>query len=204
MTVLTGLNFPLLTNVGNLNWETLPNLQGLGFTNTIQTVKMLSIQDTQLADLTGINLTTANTIYVSNNRYLNTINMQLTNVTNMLTLQSNANGGLTAAFPDLIWTGGMSIGQVTSLSIDALTYVNNTMYIVTDNLMSLSAPNLTTVGGLAIQNNPQLSNISFPKLRQCTNAALTITNNPLLTGNISFPSLTKVVGAVTVFGAYSA
>jgi len=206
LTVLTGLNFPVLTSVGSINWQTLPQLQGLGLTNTIQTAGSVAIVDTHLATLTGINLTSASSLNIASNIYLSSIDMPLNNVTGNFNLASNNQGAMSATFANLTSVGGsFSVSQLSSLNIDQLRTVTQTAnFIDNTNMQTLSAPALLSVGGLIITGNNALNNLSFPMLSRCTNGALLIQNNNALTGNISFPALTTVSGALNVTGGYSA
>ncbi|KAI7002295.1 hypothetical protein KC366_g19313, partial [Hortaea werneckii] len=56
VSLLSTLNFARLTDVSKVEWEGLPQLQGLSFTTGLQMVESLSIQNTQLGSLDGINL----------------------------------------------------------------------------------------------------------------------------------------------------
>lgn len=202
LSVLSTLSFPQLTNVGEIDWNGLPALQQLTFTTGVKMANSLSIQNTQLGALTGINLETVDTVNIANNGYLNVINMQLGNVSTGITL--NANGAKVAAtFPNLIWANNLDINNVTTFSVPSLAYVNKTLNLASDYFTSFSAPNITTIGeNLIIKDCPQLNNLSFPQLKTI-NAALTVANNSALTTINAFPQLTTVNGALDFTGNYT-
>lgn len=203
MTVLNALNFPRLTTSHNIDWETLPALQGLGFTSGIQSTDILSIQDTQLQNLDGINPTTAGQIYISNNRYLTDINMQVANVTTNITIQSNNNGETNISFPNLVHATAMIVSQAAFLNFPTLQYVNGTMSIYSNAFTTFGCPNLTSTGGLSIATNRELTNISFPALTMVGMNGISIMDNQALTDTITFPVLTRIAGAITVAGDFT-
>ncbi|KAI7372510.1 hypothetical protein KC332_g19227, partial [Hortaea werneckii] len=102
VSLLSTLNFARLTDVSKVEWEGLPQLQGLSFTTGLQMVESLSIQNTQLGSLDGINLQVADTVYIANNNFLNDITMQLGNVSDSMVLEANGLN-VSAIFPNMKW-----------------------------------------------------------------------------------------------------
>ncbi|KAG9580893.1 GPI-anchored cell wall organization protein Ecm33, partial [Aureobasidium melanogenum] len=80
--VLSTLSFPQLSEVDSIQWNALAGLQQLSFTTGVQQASELNIQNTQLQTLDGINLAVVDTVFITNNNYLNDISMQLGNITN--------------------------------------------------------------------------------------------------------------------------
>jgi hypothetical protein len=201
LTILSTLNFPKLTKVDSISWTALPALQGLSFATGVQEVNMLTIDNTQLNALDGINLQVAETISVTNNPYLDKVSMQLGNVTQSLTFGANGRN-LEAEFPNLEWAYNMTFRDCAKVSIPSLSSVNGSLGFYENGLESVSAPNLTNVGGsLAFVRNDQLSNITMPELTTIGGGFLVANNTGL--GEINgFPALKTVGGALDFNGAF--
>ncbi|GAB7342070.1 hypothetical protein MBLNU457_g0352t1 [Dothideomycetes sp. NU457] len=202
LTILTTLNFPQLTNVQTIDWNVLNALQYLSFgTQGVQEASSVSIQDTQLNSLNGINLQEVDTMFIANNNYLNEINMQLGNITQALTLQSNGRN-VSATFPNLIWAYNMTIRNVTTFSSPSLASLNGSFGFYSNEVSSINAPNLTTVGGaLSFVSNTDLTSLSMPMLRT-VNGGLQVANNTEL-DTVSFPMLRTIGGALDFNGNFS-
>jgi len=201
MTRLSTLNFPSLVNVGSITWNGLPALQQLSFTQGVQQLKSLDIENTQLNSLTGINLETAGSITIVNNYYLNDITMQLGNVTEQLTISYNG-AKLNVQFPNLVWANNATIRGADQISTPSLSSVNGSLGFYMGTFSSYSAPNLTNVGGaLSFVSNAGVSNISMPELTT-VGQALYIVNDTSLTTIDGFPSLKTVGGNVLAVGTF--
>ena len=199
---MTGLTFARLATVNSLVWNALPQLQGINFNTGLQTVGQLDIRNTGLQSLSGINLKTASSIYISNNVYLTSINMQLKTVSGAMTLDSNANGNLTANFPNLIGASAITIANTSELTINSLEYVNKTFALYGNSFQTVAMPNLTTTGDFVLDNNYQMTNFTIPSLTT-VNGVLSVENNTAYTGDITFPKVTRVTGALIVQGGFS-
>jgi len=202
LTAMTGLTFARLATVNSLVWNALPQLQGINFNTGLQTVGQLDIRNTGLQSLSGINLKTASSIYISNNVYLTSINMQLKTVSGAMTLDSNANGNLTANFPNLIGASAITIANTSELTINSLEYVNKTFALYGNSFQTVAMPNLTTTGDFVLDNNDQMTNFTIPSLTT-VNGVLSVENNTAYTGDITFPKVTRVTGALIVQGGFS-
>lgn len=202
LTILSTLSFPKLVKVDTINWIALPALQGLTFSNSgVQEVNMLHIDNTELASLDGINLQVADTIYIGNNRFLQSVNMQLGNVTESLTFSNNG-ADLVAEFPNLIWAYNITIRNLSSVAVPSLASVNGSLGFYGNYFESFSAPNLTNVGGsLAFVSNDKLSNITLPELTT-VGGGFQIANNSALQDIDGFHNLATVGGALDFTGAF--
>jgi len=199
--ILSTLAFPQLGSVGNMQLQALPNLNILGFTSTIQTAKTLNIQNTFLSTLDGINLQTVDSIYIANNRLLQDISFQVTNISQSLILESNGDR-LTASFPNLQTASNLTFRSCPSVSIPSLHNVSGSLGFYENTLTSISAPNLTLVGGtLAVNTNTKLTNITFPILKTI-GGGFQIQNNTKLT-EVSFPQVQSIGGALDFYGAFT-
>jgi len=202
LTILTNLNFPQLTNVQTIDWNVLNALQSLSFgTQGVQTAMSVSIQDTQLNSLNGINLQEVGTMFIANNNYLNQINMQLGNITNALTLEANGRN-VSATFPNLIWAYNMTIRNVSTFASPSLAALNGSLGFYSNEVATISAPNLTTVGGaLSFVSNTDLTELDMPMLRS-VQGGLQVANNTELE-TVSFPMLKTISGALDFNGNFT-
>lgn len=202
LTILSTLTFPRLTDVGSIVWNALPALQGLSFTTGVQTASELNIQNTQLNTLDGIDLQVVDTVYITNNDYLQEINMQLGNITTSLTIEANGNN-VSAIFPNLIWANNMTLRNVTTYSSPSLEAVNGSLGFYSNEFTSISCANLTTVGGsLSFVDNGDLTNVSMPALKT-VGGGFSITNNTDLNSVSGFTDLATVSGAVSMVGNFT-
>jgi len=200
--VLTSLSFPQLASVDEIDWNALPNLQALTFTSTVTKASTINIQNTELGSLEGIDLETVDTFYIANNRYLNDITLQLSNVGNSLTLEAN-NPGVNVSFPNMIWANNMTFRNCSSISIPSLAKINGSMGFFGNDILEFIGANLTTVGkDLSFISNTKLTNISLPLLKS-VGGGFTVANNTELEQVDGFPDLQKVVGAVDFNGNFS-
>jgi hypothetical protein len=199
--VLQEVNFPNLKTVNALRWNALPNLQALGFDQKITKASVIDIQNTQLQSLEGINVATVDEVKIANNRYVQTIAMQLGNVTKSLVLEAN-NVDVNITFPNLLWAYNMTFRNCSSVLLPSLESLNDSLGLFGNSFEGFAAPNLTKVGGaLAIVSNTEMTNISFPQL-QSVNANLQIANNTKLS-EIDLPQLTTIGGALDANGNFS-
>jgi hypothetical protein len=165
-------------------------------------LQSLDIQNTGLASLAGIMLNTAESIFIANNNYLQSINMPLGNITKGLNIATNGQQ-LAVSFPNLKWAYNMTLRSVDSISTPALVSVNTSLGFYSGSFSSYSAPNLTSVGGaLSFVSDSQLSNISLPALTTIGNA-LYIVNNPELKSIDGFPVLKTIGGNLLGVGSFS-
>lgn len=207
LTLLSTLSMTDLVSVGTIGWTALPALSQLTFPATVSTATSVTISNTFLSTLDGINLDTVETLQIDNNNRLKTFSTQVSNVTSSVNI--NANGdSLVVTFPNLIWAANMTFRNVSSVSIPSLAVINGSLGFYGNYMTSISAPNLTAVGdtatgsgSLAFVSNDKLANLTIPQLAT-VGGALQIANNTGLS-SISFPALTTVGGAIDFFGNFS-
>ncbi|KAL9097247.1 MAG: hypothetical protein Q9165_000674 [Trypethelium subeluteriae] len=203
LTILTTLNFPKLGSVGQLKWITLPALQGLNFGDPgLELATDVTISDTQLSSLTGINLMSVNTIAIQENRYLDEIDIQLRHINTSLTLSGNGNG-LNVSLPNLENAFNLTFSNVSSIDFPALQSTNGSLIIQGSEMMTVSAPNITYINqSLTFSDNEQLTNVSMPQLIQI-GGGFTFAHNPDYTNMNGFPDLKTVKGAVDINGNFT-
>ncbi|THZ79989.1 GPI-anchored cell wall organization protein Ecm33 [Aureobasidium pullulans] len=203
--ILSTLSFPQLTQVDAIQWNALAGLQLLSFTTGVQQANELNIQNTQLQTLDGINLAVVDTVFITNNNYLNDISMQLGNISTSLTIESNG-GNVSAIFPNLIWANNMTFRNVSQIALNSLVSVNGSLGFYANEFESLQCANLTTVGSnkgdLTIVSNQNLNNVSFPQLTK-VGGGLSIQNNTDLMTVNGFPKLATITGAFDLYGDFA-
>ncbi|KAI4834145.1 GPI-anchored cell wall organization protein Ecm33 [Aureobasidium sp. EXF-8845] len=203
--ILSTLSFPQLSQVDSIQWNALAGLQLLSFTTGVSQASELNIQNTQLQTLDGINLAVVDTVFITNNNYLNDISMQLGNITTSLNIESNG-GNVSAIFPNLIWANNMTFRNVSTIALNSLTTVNGSLGFYSNEFESLQCANLTTVGSnkgdLTIVSNQNLNNVSFPQLKK-VGGGLSIQNNTDLMVIDGFPKLATITGAFDLYGDFT-
>jgi hypothetical protein len=207
MTTLSTVQFDALTSAKTIFFQTLPALSSFTFPEEISTCNSLTILNTFLNSLDGINLNTADVIEISDNTRLTKFSTQIANVTTSIDVASNGKS-LVVEFPNLIWAANMTLRNVSSISIPSLAVVNGSLGFYGSYFTSLSAANLTSVGsfsgrtgGITIDDNTALSNITFPELTS-SGGLFQIDNNPDLNA-ISFSALAEIGGALDFTGNFT-
>lgn len=202
VTALTTLTFPSLVAVDTINWQGLSSLQGLQFTQSVQKATNVQIVNTQLSSLDGIDLNEAAILILADNTFLNSVNMKLTNVTNALGFANNG-PQLEISLPNLKAANNVAFRNVSSVSIPSLSQVTGSLGFYSSYFTTLSAANLSTVAmTLAVVGNPHLTSASFPLLT-AVGGGVQIANNTALTNVDGFKKLSKVFGAVDMFGTFT-
>jgi len=199
---LNAVTFPKIKSVGSLEFVGLPALQNLGFDAEIEKADRIRIENTNLQSLEGINIETVETMFIANNKYINSIDMQLGNVSDALTLSTN-NPNVNVTFSNMIWAANLTFRNCSSVDLPSLESVNRSFSLIGNVFESFSSPNLTTVGGaLVVSNNVELTNISFPLLTK-VGFNVEVANNTKLREIKAFPKLQKVSGALDMNGNMS-
>lgn len=201
LTALRSVDFPVLKNVSSIKWVSLPVLQNIGFTASVEAAKKIQIENTGVRSLDGINIVMADTIKVAGNPYINKIAMQLGNVSNALDLVDN-NKEVEIELTNLIWATNLTFRSVGSISMPSLMKLNGSLGIYNSGLESFAAPNLTEVAkALAIVGNDKMSNLSLPVLQKVSEN-FQLANNSAL-DDVELPSLESVRGALDLSGNMS-
>ena len=202
VTKLNTLNLASLTSVGSLRWQSVTNLNAVTLGPLTQAGEV-TISDTFLDTLTGIDLATTRKLDINNNRRLKTFTSKLGSLSDNLNIQANGIG-LDVSLPSLIWIANMTIANVTKFSVPSLKVVNGSARFDSNYFESFSAPNLTHTesGDISFVGNGALTNMTFPKLATI-GGGLLIANNTGLDQVTFFPKLTDVGGAVKLRGNFT-
>jgi hypothetical protein len=202
LTSLYAINFPKLKTIDSIKWNALPNLQDIGFTAEVTSAKTIDIQNTALRSLKGINIEEVETVFIANNGYIDSISMQLGNVSKSLTLADN-NEAVKVELPNLIWASNLTFRFCGSVSVPSLETLNGSLGLYNNGFESFTAPNLTSVGeAVALVANENLSNVSFPQLTKITDN-LQVANNSKLIEVEGFPKLKSIGGAFDMSGNFT-
>ncbi|CAK7222688.1 cell wall protein Ecm33 [Sporothrix curviconia] len=203
LTTLSTLAFTELTSVGSINWVSLTAIDVLTFTAGIKTASSIVVSDTFLSNLDGLDVVSAETININNNRRLVSYTSSLGNLTDLLNI--NANGlNLEVSFPELTWIANMTISNVSSFSVPALQIVNGSMRFDSNFFTSFNAPNLTSTssGDISFVSNAELTNITMPLLTSIGGGFL-IANNTAQDKVNGFGKLKTVGGAINMRGNFT-
>lgn len=204
VTRLSSLELPSLQKVKTLNWRTLNALDVLkiGPPGLIE-AEEVTISDTFLSSLDGIDITSVKKMDINNNRRLAEFTTQLGNLSDNLNIQANGNS-LKVSMPNLKWIANMTIANVSSFEVPSLVTVNGSARFDSNKFTTFSAPNLTSTrsGDLSFVGNAALTNITLPVLTSI-GGGLLIANNTGLHDLTGFPSLKTVGGAVKLRGNFT-
>lgn len=207
LTLLSTLGFTDLETVGTIGWTALPALSQLTFTSVVTSASSVTISNTFLSTLDGINLGTVETLQIDNNNRLKTFSTQVANITSGADISANGES-LVVEFPNLIWAANLTFRNVSSVSIPSLAVINGSLGFYGNYLTSIAAPNLTAVGSTAtgqgsfsVVSNSALTSLSVPVLATIGGADQIQDNYAL--SNISFPVLTTVGGAIQFSGNFT-
>jgi hypothetical protein len=207
LTTLSTLSFDKITSASTILWSALPALSQLTFPDFISKASSVTIENTVLTSLDGINLDNVDVFDINNNRRLTRISTQVGSVGTSLSFASNG-FDLSIELPNLQWASNATFRNVSSLSIPSLAVVNGTLTFDENTFTTFSAPNLTTVGDLGAQfgsltfnGNAGVENVTFPVLKSIAGANQIANNTALQT--ISFPALTNVGGAIDFSGNFT-
>lgn len=198
---LNAIQFPKLSSVEKLEWQTLNALITLDL-GPITEAEEVTVSDTNLRSLDGIDLKSVRKLDINNNAHLTKFTTQLHDLSDNLNIQANGLN-LEVALPNLVWIANMTISNVTEFSIPALRVVNGSARFDSNYFESFIAPNLTHTesGDISFVGNGKLDNLTFPKLTSI-GGGLLIANNTELSKIDAFPQLESVGGAIKLRGSF--
>ncbi|PCH02407.1 Hypothetical protein PENO1_038170 [Penicillium occitanis (nom. inval.)] len=200
--LLTDLNMTELTLVGDMNLEALPNLQRLYFDSGVRAAGGISITNTGLVKLDGLEITSAsNGINITANTALTDISFNSLTNTSSLFIQANSNK-LAVNLPNLVAVQNLTVTNTTSLSIPSLYHLTGQLQIFSSWINNFSTGPLQAGTDIVFMDNALLSNISMPDLTSLS-GDLIITGNSVLKEINGFSSLANVQGIIDVTGNYT-
>ncbi|KAI1826012.1 GPI-anchored cell wall organization protein ecm33 [Xylaria intraflava] len=203
VTSLTSLNFPGLKEVGTIDWVTLSKLPEPTFgTPGITKANVVTISDTFIGNLAGLNFDELQEMNINNNHRLTSFSTSIKTLSQILLVNDNGLN-LTMEMPNLEWIANMTIANVSSFSVPSLQTVNGSMRFDSNYFTNFLAPNLTNIqdGDLSFVSNPYLQNISTPLLKS-VGGGFTVANNTDLGKIDGFGTLEDVGGAIIMRGSF--
>ncbi|EMC93968.1 hypothetical protein BAUCODRAFT_150200 [Baudoinia panamericana UAMH 10762] len=202
---LTGLkrfNFSQLQSVNTITLQGIPQLDTLSLLQTVQSVGMIQVNNTQIRSLDGFKLQSVVRMIVVNNDKLVNLNLQLYNITGLLQVQGN-NPALNLSLPNLGSAHQFAIYNVTAMSVPALTQIPGQAVFIANYFTTFSAPLLQFVGGgLGFGLNNNLTNLSMPALDTVQNG-LEIAYNYKMSTMEGLSALKTVKGGLLFLGNFT-
>ncbi|KAF2127362.1 hypothetical protein P153DRAFT_368667 [Dothidotthia symphoricarpi CBS 119687] len=199
---LYNIDFPVLKTVNSIVWNALPVLNTIGFTSVLTKADKIDIQNTGLRSLNNIDVSEAKTIFVANNGYITSVNLQLGNISDAMTFADN-NEALAISLPNLTWATNLTFRFVGSLEVPKLETLNGSLGLYNNGFSNFSAPSLTKIGeALAIVANDELANLTLSSLTSI-NDNIQIANNTKLDAIDGLPVLESIGGAFDFSGNFT-
>ncbi|PMD43059.1 hypothetical protein L207DRAFT_563830 [Hyaloscypha variabilis F] len=196
MTLLSTLSFPLLTTVVSINFHALPNIAGFTFTAGLSSVSNVTISNTFLSSLAGINLLNADLVQISNNPHL--LNADLPLETSKQGIEFTSNGiSLNVTLPQLTTAGSITLNNVSFAFFPSLSFLSGSLSVQGNSITALTADSLSVVTqDVILTENADLKEVSFQGLLSA--GSIDIEENPLLT-TLNFGKLARA-GDVNIGG----
>jgi hypothetical protein len=162
----------------------------------------VSVNSTQIQNITGFAVDSVENVLLTNNQYLNAVELQIWNITQSLVLQGigQNSSSFAVALPRLLVAQDVLINGATILSMPALSTVNGSFTLEDNYLPALDDVSIlgTISGGLSIIGNGNLTNASLPRLTTLA-GGLDVSGNGKLT-SLQFDLLNNIVGNVNISG----
>ena len=200
---LSTLSLTSLRSAGDMTMIGLGALQSFDFGSGLEEAGVITIQNTQIQTLNGINTATQlGGLRVSNNVFLSNVGLNISKV-GVIDIGPDADDQ-TADFPNLMSATSLTFRNCSEVKIPSLGNVSQTLGLYSNTYQSFSAANLSTVGALVFNDNSAVTNFSFPKLTVINgmNGTLQIANNSKLTTINGFPGLTSINGGMDLSGNF--
>lgn len=198
LAALTAVEIPKLRNLHGLIWRVAPLLNEVIW-ESLKGVENITIVDTLIRHLAGFSAQQIHSFDVNNNRYLEHVSFNFSEVSHSFQLTGNARN-LEASFPRLTIANNITVSDVTNLQMDSLCVVTGSMNLLRNKFSRVSFPSLASVGeSFKISGNLQLSEASFDQLSKI-GGGLVISNNTALEVIDFFPSLEVIDGALEIDG----
>lgn len=202
LNLLSNLQLENLESVSSIFFEKLTQLNSMTFGTTgVSKADNITITDTRLNSLDGLNIATVANFEVSNNPQLTEMTSNLVNVTQNLIFNTNGDA-MVITMNSLESANIVEFRQIQTLNVEALKSVGRLSFITNPLMTSFEAKNLSLVGdSLSFIENTGLTNFSFPALTKIA-GDLTIANNTKLEEINGLPKLQSVFGGITLSGAF--
>lgn len=200
-TILATVNLAQLTTVSSFTLNALPALEQTGLTSGITSADEITISNTGLTSLDGINVYKLKTFDVNNNLDIESIDSGLQSVTDTLSINYNSDK-VEVVLDQLTSANNLDLQSIASLSFANLTSVNGSLSLESSSFESFEFKELKTIGkSLSINKNDELEEFDFPVLTS-VGGALNIQQNDKLKSFSGFPKLKTIGGSVNIEGDF--
>ena len=204
LSALSSLKLTSLQEVGSLTLQNLPALQSFDFGTGFSKAGVITIINTDVNDISSASQADQVTgIVISDNQFLSNVSFEIEALGLADIGPNNLQNGLSLDFPNLATAESLTFRNATEISTPSLTNVTNTLGLYGNKISSYAAPKLSWCGALVVNDNPQLTNLSFPALKfinSTQNATLQVANNTKLSTIDGFQQLSSVSGNVDFSG----
>lgn len=205
LSLLSSLGMQRLTEIGDMTFIGLGGLNSFNFGNPgVVNAGKITIINTQISSLNGINQAEEiDSLVVSDNQFLSEIGMNISRVGAIDIGPNNVAKGQQAIFPNLGTARFLNFRNCTEVDVSSLGNVSTLFGLYGNYFESFTAPELQTAGGIVINDNSELTNLSFPVLERINNTdngTLQIANNTGLARIDGFASLETITGDVDING----
>lgn len=200
--LLNSVSFTALESLNELTMRKLNLLPKVTFgSEGVTEASVVTITDTFINDLSGLKLTTVETLQIDNNRKLIKFDSDLENITDTLSIGING-AGMSISMSKLEGAGEVQLQSVKAFNVPNLEKAGSLKFDKCNEMESFSAPNLTEIkNSISFIDNKKISNITFPKLTKI-GGDLTVRKNPELTELEAFPKLESVFGGIDLGGDF--
>lgn len=174
--------------MGTISFVALPSSPNFDFSAGITSVANVTISDTFLSSLEGINLKNADIVQIDNNRRLKNITLPLETAKTRITMAAN---GVNADvnLPQLTSAGSVILKNISTVSMPSLSFLSGSLSLQSSYMTNFSVDSLSVITqDLYLQDNVQLRKASFAGLLSA--GSMEITNNSALT-NMTFEKLSR-------------
>lgn len=201
LTLLGNVNLAQLTTVGTLVFDGLPALEQTGLSSGITSAESITISNTGLHSLDGINVFKLKVFDVNNNADIESIDSALQSVTDLLQINYNADK-VEVVLDELELANDVVFEKISSLSTANLTSINGSLSLSKNKFDSFEFKQLKEIGkSLSINDNDELEEFDFPKLKSI-GGALNILDNENLKSFSYFDKLETIGGSVNIDGDF--
>lgn len=201
LTLLGNVNLAQLTTVGTLVFDGLPALEQTGLSSGITSAESITISNTGLHSLEGINVFKLKVFDVNNNADIESIDSALQSVTDLLQINYNADK-VEVVLDELTLANDVVFEKISSLSTANLTSINGSLSLSKNKFDSFEFKQLEQIGkSLSINDNDELEEFDFPKLKSI-GGALNIADNENLKSFSYFDKLETIGGSVNIDGDF--
>lgn len=206
---LQDVSFKNMRSVRTVNLLSLAVLNSFALGSGVTQVDTMTITDTNIADLTGIDINTINTLQLETNSNLKSFESNIKTINTTFIISTNGNRNMSVSMPNLVSVNNVQVSGVGAFDVPSLKSASSLRFAENENMQMFQAPNLTQVGentkntgSLSFTDNAMLTNLSFPNLPKIT-GDLTIANNTAMKNITGFPKLTGIFGALVLGGNFT-